>query len=194
MRFPSWSTVVEILFPTILEQKVHGRAARDAFRKIVYRYGERAPGPRKLWLQPPPEALAGLPYYEYHPFGVEQRRAAIVREVCARAGRMEEALCFPSDRARTRLQAITGVGVWSSAEVARIAWGDPDAISLNDFHVPHTVAWALAGEARGDDARMLELLEPYKGQRARVVRLIEAAGIAAPKFGPRMAIQPIAHR
>ena len=94
--------------------------------------------------------------------------------------------------ARKRLEAVPGVGRWTSAEIARIAWGDGDAVSVNDFHLPHTVSWALAGEARGTDERMLELLEPYGSQRARVVRLIEAAGIAAPKFGPRQAIHRIA--
>jgi hypothetical protein len=49
------------------------------------------------------------------------------------------------------------------------------------------VAWALAGEPRGTDERMLELLEPYRGQRGRVVRLLEASGIRAPAYGPRLA-------
>jgi hypothetical protein len=34
---------------------------------------------------------------------------------------------------------------------------------------------------------MLELLAPWAGQRQRVVRLIELAGRAAPRFGPRFA-------
>jgi hypothetical protein len=34
---------------------------------------------------------------------------------------------------------------------------------------------------------MLELLAPFAGHRARVVRLIEVAGIHAPRRGPRMA-------
>jgi 3-methyladenine DNA glycosylase/8-oxoguanine DNA glycosylase len=72
------------------------------------------------------------------------------------------------------------------------ALGDTDAVSVGDFHLPHLVAWTLAGEPRGDDARMLELLEPYRGQRGRVVRLLEASGLAAPRFGPRMAPRSIA--
>ena len=47
------------------------------------------------------------------------------------------------------------------------------------------VAWTLAGEARGTDERMLELLAPYAGQRGRVQVLLEASGARAPKFGPR---------
>jgi hypothetical protein len=55
------------------------------------------------------------------------------------------------------------------------------------------MAWALAGEPRADDARMLELLEPYRGQRGRVQRLLEVSGLRAPRSGPRMAPQRIQH-
>jgi 3-methyladenine DNA glycosylase/8-oxoguanine DNA glycosylase len=78
------------------------------------------------------------------------------------------------------------VGAWPAAETARTAFGDPDAASVGDFHLPDLVAWALAGEPRGDDDRMLELLEPYRGQRARLVRLLELSGSMPPRFGPRM--------
>ncbi len=91
-----------------------------------------------------------------------------------------------------RLTALPGVGVWSAAEVAGRAFGDPDAVPIGDFHVPHIVSWALAGEPRADDARMLELLEPYRGQRGRVIRLLEAGGMHPPRFGPRMPLRSIA--
>ena len=93
--------------------------------------------------------------------------------------------------ALARLRSIPGIGAWTAAEVARRAFGDPDAVSLGDFHVPDMVCWALAEEPRGGDERMLELLEPYRGQRGRVVRLIEAAGIHPPRYGPRLAPQRI---
>ena len=89
------------------------------------------------------------------------------------------------------LRTVPGVGAWTAAEVARPAFGDPDAISLGDFHLPNLVCWALAGEPRGDDATMLELLEPYRGQRARLVRLLEHSGIRAPRYGPRSRIRSI---
>ena len=65
-------------------------------------------------------------------------------------------------------------------------------MSVGDFHLPDVVAWTMAGEPRGTDERMLELLEPYRGQRGRVQRLIEADGRTAPKFGPRADIDSIA--
>jgi hypothetical protein len=55
------------------------------------------------------------------------------------------------------------------------------------------VAWALAGEPRADDRRMLELLEPFRGHRGRVCHLLMTAGIGAPRYGPRAPIRSFAH-
>jgi 3-methyladenine DNA glycosylase/8-oxoguanine DNA glycosylase len=73
-----------------------------------------------------------------------------------------------------------------------VALGDADAVSVGDYHLPNTVAFALAGEARADDERMLELLAPFAGHRGRVVRLIEGSGITAPRRGPRMRLRAVA--
>ena len=130
-----------------------------------------------------------LPYFAFHRFGLERRRADLIRELRRWRPALEGAA--PAEAYR-RLGAVPGIGPWTLAEVGRIAFGDPDAISVGDYHLPNLVAWALAREPRADDARMLELLEPYRGQRGRVQRLLEASGIRPPRYGPRMAPQPIA--
>ncbi len=112
-------------------------------------------------------------------------------EVARRSKRLEEALTMALPDAYRRIQAIRGVGPWSAAWVGLQALGDADAVLVGDFHIPNTVAWALTGEPRGDDDRMLELLEPFRPHRGRVVRLLKAAGIKAPKYGPRQAIREI---
>lgn len=192
LRIGRSRAVVEALVPAILEQKVTGEQARRGLRGLVRAHGEPAPGPvppdgRSLWLPPLPEALARLPYHAYHPFGIERRRAEAIRRVAADAGRLEDLVGSPLPEAQVRLRAYPGIGPWTAAEVAQRALGDPDAVSVGDFHLPDLVAWALAGEPRGTDERMLELLEPYHGQRGRVVRLLEASGIRAPAYGPRLA-------
>jgi 3-methyladenine DNA glycosylase/8-oxoguanine DNA glycosylase len=100
------------------------------------------------------------------------------------AERLEAAM--PAEAA-ARLLAVPGIGPWTVAEVTRLTYGDPDAVSVGDYHLPSLVAWIFAGERRGDDARMLELLEPYRGQRGRVVRLLEVSGRRPPRRGPRLA-------
>jgi 3-methyladenine DNA glycosylase/8-oxoguanine DNA glycosylase len=191
LRLPRSGRLLEALVPAILEQKVTGVEARRSFRALVARHGEPAPGPVGLRLQPSARTLAALPYPAYHVLGVERRRADVIRAASAMASRIEAA-ASPQDAGRL-LRGLAGIGPWTTAEVLRIAWGDPDAFSLGDYHLPNLVAWALAGEARADEARMLHLLEPYRGQRGRVQRLLEASpSLRIPRFGPRMAPRSIA--
>ena len=109
-----------------------------------------------------------------------------------RAAALERTLALPADRVEAALRALPGVGAWTAAEVRQRAYGDPDAVSVGDFHVPGQVVFALTGATDGDDARMLELLEPWAGHRYRVVRMIELAGVTRPRRGPRYA--PLDHR
>ena len=174
--------------PAILEQKVTGQEAWRAWSGLVRVHGEPAPGPPewRLRLAPSPATLAALPYYAYHPFGIERRRAELIRRVASRAAWFEAIVDLPLADAYARLTAVPGIGPWTAAEVGVRALGDPDAVSVGDFHLPSLVAFALAGEPRGDDARMLELLEPYRGQRALVVRLLELSGVRPSRRGPRL--------
>jgi len=193
VRIPRSGAVLESLVPAILEQKVIGEEARRAQFALVRNHGESAPGPPEfaLRLPPAPAALAALPYYAYHPYGVERRRADLIRRVCAHPAWFEAIVDLPLEEAYTRLTSVPGIGPWTAAEVGVRALGDLDAVSVGDFHLPNLVAFALAGEQRATDARMLELLEPYRGQRARVVRLLELGGIRVPRLGPRLAFRRI---
>ena len=181
--------VLESLIAAILEQKVTGTEAHRAWHGLVRRYGEPAPGPPELGLRllPAPATLASLPYWAYHPLGLERRRAELIRAISRDASALERLVDAPLPVAYARLRAIPGIGPWTAAEVGVRALGDIDAVSVGDFHLPHLVAYALAGEPRATDARMLELLEPYRGRRALVVRLLELSGVRAPRYGPRLA-------
>jgi 3-methyladenine DNA glycosylase/8-oxoguanine DNA glycosylase len=112
----------------------------------------------------------------------------VIRSVAALMGRLAGA---DHDTTTRLLAAVGGIGPWTIAEVRRVAFGDPDAISVGDYHIPHLVSWVLAGEPRGSDARMLELLEPYRGQRGRVQRLLELSARFPPRRGPRLAARDI---
>jgi 3-methyladenine DNA glycosylase/8-oxoguanine DNA glycosylase len=191
MRFGRSDAVLASLVPAIIGQKVTSIEAMRAYVGLVRRYGETAPGPVDMLVTPRADVLAALPYFELHPLGIEQRRAVTLIRAAGRAAWLEAAQDLSRGAALARLRAIPGIGAWTAAEAARTALGDPDAVSIGDYHIPNLVSWVLAGEPRGDDARMLELLEPYRGQRARLVRILERSGITAPRYGPRLSPRDI---
>jgi 3-methyladenine DNA glycosylase/8-oxoguanine DNA glycosylase len=187
LRLPRTDQLLPALVPAVIEQKITAGEAHATYAAIVRRFGERAPGPADLLLAPAAARLAALPYFEFHPLGLERRRAELLALIGRRESGIEALMALRPDEALERLQKIRGIGPWTAAEATRIALGDPDAVSLGDAHLPDLVSWALAGEPRADDARMLELLAPYRGQRARVIRLLETSRIKIPRFGPRFA-------
>ncbi|HET7482701.1 MAG TPA: DNA-3-methyladenine glycosylase 2 family protein [Actinomycetota bacterium] len=189
LRMCRSNAVLETLVPTIIEQKVTTVEAHRAYRYLAYATSEPAPGPMRLMLPPDPKVLASLPYDAFHRFGLERRRADFIRCACSYAKRLEETVTMPRDAAVKRLRALPGIGPWTVAEVERTVYGDPDAVRPNDFHLPHTVAWVLAGERRADDARMMQLLEPYRGHRARAALLIELSGNTPERRAPRQRIR-----
>jgi 3-methyladenine DNA glycosylase/8-oxoguanine DNA glycosylase len=195
-RFGRTDRIFDALVPAILGQKVQTQMARRSWRGILRRFGEAAPGPIDLRVHPPPERFAEVGYAALHQAGVERKRATVILRAAKLSDRLERA-AEGDDRTRASarvdrfLRSIPGIGPWTSSFVRTMAMGDADAVLVGDFHLPHTVSWALAGEPRGDDARMLELLEPYAGHRARAQRMLKLGGIRAPRYGPRLAFHSI---
>jgi 3-methyladenine DNA glycosylase/8-oxoguanine DNA glycosylase len=190
VRMPATGLMFHRLLRAVLEQKVTCKEAHRAYRAIVRHFAEPAPGPAGLTLPPDPAAVAATPYWTFHPFGVEQRRTQALLRVAVLADRLER--CADTAEATRRLVAVPGIGPWTAAEVVRTTYGDADAVSVGDYHIPNMVAWALAGEPRGTDDRMLQLLEPFSGHRGRVCDLLAAGGIMAPRYGPRMPVRSFA--
>ena len=190
LRIPCTGRVFEALVPAVLEQKVTGKQARDGFRRLVMAYGEPAPGPAPVGMRvpPPAEVWRRIPSWDWHRAGVGPQRARTVLTASRLVDRLEEAVGLEPAAALARLRAVPGIGEWTAAEIAQRALGDGDALSVGDYHLAGFVGWALIGRPL-DDAGMVELLEPWRPHRYRVVRLLEISGASKPRFGPRMAIQ-----
>jgi 3-methyladenine DNA glycosylase/8-oxoguanine DNA glycosylase len=182
--------VLEALVPAVLEQKVVGLEAFRAWRLLLRRFGLPAPGPAPagMCVCPPAATWAAIPTWEWHRAGVEGIRAATIRAAAGVAGRLERIVTLPAAEADRRLQSLSGIGIWTSAEIRQRACGDSDAVSVGDYNLPGLVGWSLA-RRKVDDAGMLELLAPYSGHRYRVSRLIELGGTAPPRRGPRMSVR-----
>lgn len=186
MRLPCTGLVLDALVPAVLEQKVTGPEARRSWRELLRHFGEPAPGPAVgMFVPPTPGALLEVPAWDWHRVGVDLRRQRIIRGAAGLARRLEECVAMPLRQAMARLQLVPGVGVWTAAETAQRALGHPDAVSVGDYHLPSIVVHLFTGRPRGTDEEMLALLAPWTGQRQRVMRLVEATGRAAPRYGPR---------
>ncbi|MFF4171005.1 DNA-3-methyladenine glycosylase family protein [Streptomyces sp. NPDC001744] len=188
LRLVRTGLVLESLIPSVLEQKVTTDEAFRAWRLLVRKYGEPAPGPAPDGMRVMPDARAWslIPSWEWHRAGVDDKRASTILRVCRVARRMEEAADMAPAEARGRLELVPGVGPWTSAEVVQRTHGAPDEVTTGDCHLPGIIGWALAGDRTADDTAMLGLLAPYAGQRHRAARLILLGGRVPPRRAPRM--------
>ena len=178
-----WDAIVGGVFG----QKVQVTKAHNSRRMLARKFGEPAPGPRRGWILPGPDVVATMGYHQFHPLGVERKRAEILIRTAQEMRRFKSLTDQSPSAVNARLQRIRGIGPWTAAMVTATSMGDPDAVPVGDFHIPNSVAWTMANEPRATDERMLELLEPYRGHRWRVIRLAKGSG-GAPKYGPRLSL------
>ncbi|MFF1509061.1 DNA-3-methyladenine glycosylase family protein [Streptomyces sp. NPDC058326] len=188
LRLTRTGLVLESLIPSVLEQKVTTHEAYGAWRLLVRKYGEPAPGPAPdgMYVMPDARTWARIPSWEWHRANVDGKRSATIVRAARVAARLEEAAHMDPPAARTRLELVPGIGPWTSAETIQRSNGAPDEVTTGDLHLPGIVGWALAGDRTVDDETMLELLAPYAGQRHRAARLILLSGRVPPRRAPRM--------
>lgn len=204
LRIGRTGAVMEALLPTVLAQRVIGVEARAAYVAMVRAAGRTAPEPMArevrdgqldlpvLFLPPEPSLLVSTPSWTFHRWGVERRRAMTIQTAASYAHRFTDPGRLGLAETRRRLSALPGVGPWTVNSVAMLALGDPDAVSVGDYWLKHIVSYALTGEPRGTDERMLELLEPWQGQRGRICRLLMHGAPPLPRFGPRLPLRNLA--
>jgi 3-methyladenine DNA glycosylase/8-oxoguanine DNA glycosylase len=192
VRFGSSGNLYHELLPTIIEQRITIVEAHEQWQRLCFALGDTAPGPfTRLLLPPHPEVLMRQPSWWFHPLGIERKRAEPLIKVGWHASKFWQWAALGPDQAAAKLRLIPGVGQWTVGSVLGPALGDADAVAVGDYHLKNLVAFNLAGVARGTDERMLELLEPYAGQRGRVVHMLTRHGSPPPKFGPKQRILPM---
>jgi 3-methyladenine DNA glycosylase/8-oxoguanine DNA glycosylase len=194
-RIGATGTLWHHLLPTVIAQRITGGEAARQWAQLCRCLGEVPPGPddvvAAMRLPPSPESLRRRPAWWFHRLGIETKRARAITEVAAHADRLWSWSAAGPEASSTMLQRIPGIGPWTVGSALGPALGDTDAVPVGDFHIPHAIAWALAGEPRATDERMLELLAPYHGQRGRVAAAVVRTNGTAPKFGPRRRIMNI---
>ena len=193
LRLGRTGQVLEAIIPAIIEQRVPGADAFRAWRLLVSKFGTPAPGPApaRMRVRPSAHQWRHIPSWEFHLANVDPRRAQTVVSCARRAASLERLASRPAAQVREALITLPGVGEWTAAETMQRALGDADAVSVGDYHIPKMIGWTLLGHPV-DDAGMLEVLEPMRPHRHRVVRVLEASGLAyEPRRGARLPVQQI---
>ncbi len=160
------------------------------WRELLRLAGEPAPGPAPEGMRvvPSPRRVLDVTDWEWHRCGLDGARRRALRAVATVAARLEPDEACDSATLQRRLRTVPGIGVWTAAEVVQRTLGCPDTVSVGDYHLKNIVGWSVAGR-NTDDAGMLELREPWRGQGQGVVRLILTGGRGSrpPRRGPRNA-------
>ncbi|MFN3257297.1 MAG: DNA-3-methyladenine glycosylase family protein [Ilumatobacter sp.] len=191
VRLAACGVIWQELVLVLLGQRVTTQEASKSWNRMCRTWGAQAPGPCELLVPPTPTAIATLSYTDLHRINVERRRAEAILLAAKRANRLEEAATMPADQAIERLSALPGLGIWTATATVIASHGDPDTIVLRDYGMPTLVNYAFTGDATrldpddGGDARMCAHLEPWRGHRQRIIRLLYAAGVHVPRRGPR---------
>ena len=192
LRLLRTGLVLEMMIAAILEQKITSLEARRAWARLIHQHSEVAPGPAPAGMRVFPSARrwALIPSWDWHAAGVDPRRSRTAIAAASVSSGLERTLALGRGGPEVimKLRSVPGVGIWTAAETSQRSHGDADSVSIGDYHLPALVGWALIGKPVDDDG-MLELLQPWAGQRQRVMRLIESSGFAKPRFGARMTIQ-----
>ncbi|OMH35226.1 3-methyladenine DNA glycosylase [Tersicoccus sp. Bi-70] len=194
VRLPTAGRMLDFAVIAVLGQKITGLEAKRAWQYLVSRFGSPAPGPVPAGLTVPPtgEQWRRVPSWHWHRAGVDLSRSTTILRLAQRATALQRLAALPcGDELATRLMSIPGIGPWTTAETTQRTHGDPDAVSVGDFHLAKDVGWAFSGAAV-DDEGMMRILEPWTGHRQRVVRLMYLSGFRRPRFHPRLA--PADHR
>jgi 3-methyladenine DNA glycosylase/8-oxoguanine DNA glycosylase len=193
LRVPRTGRVLEALLAAVIEQRVVGKDAKDAWRRLLLRHGDPASGPAPSGMRVFPTAgtWAALPSWEWHQAGVDPQRYRTA-QACARVGAQLERVASQHDGDHSAvyraLRSIPGVGGWTAAETGSRALGDADAVPFGDFHLGHLVGVGLVGRRLHHDDEIAEVLEPYRPQRYRAVRLLELSPLVRlERRGPRAA-------
>ena len=178
----------------IVQQRVTRGEAAASWAQLVHALGSPAPGATDLIVPPAPAVIGRLTYDRLHQFGIERQRAENLIAAARFAHRVHQAPLPDQESTLTALGMVRGVGPWTRSCVSTFTWGSADTVITGDAGIPSMITWLLAGERRGDDQRMLQLLEPYRPHRYRVIRLAFASGSRPPRRAPRVPVNPIRGR
>ena len=153
LRVPGAFDGFELAVRAVIGQQVSVAAARTLLGRIVAAFGTDADadlrgGPARMF--PSPQALAERTPAELRVVGLTSARARTLHELASAVagGRIDLGAGADVERARAALEAIPGIGAWTSGYVAMRALGWPDAFPDSDLAVMRAMGETSASRAR----------------------------------------------
>ncbi|MBL8607030.1 MAG: DNA-3-methyladenine glycosylase 2 family protein [Myxococcales bacterium] len=186
LRMSRSPTLFESLARGIIEQLVTTAEAMASIGRLWGIAGERVTG-TELRAAPTAAAVRRVPMWKMHAIGVGSRRAATLHELAGRGAAIERLRALPPAEVIDKLVSLRGIGPWTANLAVDRGMGYPDAVPVGDLHAPRIITRTLTGEDGGDDATMLEALEPFRPHRARAARLVMRS---AERDRPRPRVDP----
>jgi len=172
------------LVTIILQLRIEWQQAASQWRRLCYTLGDDAPC-GTLRLPAHADALRHASLLQLRRLNIAEQQARTLKEVGRLFNRIDQWAAHSVGELRHRLGFVRGIGPWSTEMTLALYWAESDAVPLGDYALPHSVAYALTGAHRSDDAHMLKLLEPFRPDRGRLIRWIMGSNIAPPRRSSR---------
>jgi DNA-3-methyladenine glycosylase II len=138
--------------------------------RIVKRYGKKLQhGALTFYSFPTPELLASVDLYELRGLGLSRNKADFITRMSSRVASgeidLESLKAKPTQEAREALQAIRGVGEWTSDYVLIRGLGRIEMVPYDDIGTQDSVGLFYKGGVRATRGDVQKLLSHF-GQHA----------------------------
>jgi AraC family transcriptional regulator, regulatory protein of adaptative response / DNA-3-methyladenine glycosylase II len=132
-RVPRTVDGAEMAIRAVIGQQISTAAARTHAARLAARYGEPVADPEGTLTHVFPEAEALSEVELAMPAGRRATMRALLDAL--RSGELDLSPGADRERARAALEALPGIGPWTSEVVAMRALGDPDAFPVTDLGI-----------------------------------------------------------
>lgn len=153
---------------TIAGQQLSVLAARAIWRKLVDRFGGRAPTPTEVLESDPEELRAAA--------GLSRAKVSYLRSLAEHVvgGELELDRLdkLPDDEVIAELVAVRGIGEWSAHMFLIFQLDRPDVLATGDLGIRRAVELAYGLRGLPNPAELTALAEPWRPHRSAACRYL----------------------
>jgi len=157
------SDVYAALLRAIAGQQLSVRAAEAIYRRLLERFGGRAPTPEEI-LADDPDALRTAAGLSHAKTSALRSLAEHVLAGELQLARLEE---LPDEQVTRELVAVKGIGEWTAQMFLIFTLARPDVLPVGDLGIKHAFRRAYGLDEIPSKDAMIELAEPWRPYRTR---------------------------